>query len=240
MDSRDFTAIARFIDDDFDCCKQHVYFLGRKDGNPLGLPESLPASSKLLSGSDRAIFIARKQIGVITTDGSMERKTLTFLWPIKVQILFGCLIVKFIVLEKDFSAHVHGAHVIASKGIEESGVLAALRTPDVAPVDIHKGVKALWDDGFMDSPWIKYVEPDSTIDTKMRESRGIRQFKPDLYKLIKNYEILTASFFIDKGMGKSLYGFSVKPGDGSLGIHRFTEKKGDADSVIAEILKCNQ
>jgi len=41
--------------------------------------------------------------------------------------------------------------------------------------DLHKGVKSLWEDEFMDSPRIKFKKPMSVASEAMDEELGIRQ-----------------------------------------------------------------
>ena len=237
---RDIEIITAFIRDNLGCCKQHIYFFFGDD-ETLALPTELPESVVLDSEPGvYSIFLAKKKFDVILTD-TMERKSLTFVWPFKVQILQGCLIVQFVMLEKNLRSHLQDKYVVEFKGIEEDQILQGLRPLGVFPADIHKGIKKLWDDGFMDCPRLKYVDPDSTTETVMKESRGIKEFNPTLYEKVRVLEFVSAVFALKKGgEAASVHGFSVEPSNGYVAIHRYSDRKGDTDLVISEILKRNQ
>jgi hypothetical protein len=233
---RDVESITAFIDEHIGSCRQHVYIFAANQNT--SVPETLGDSELIaMVAGLHSVFVGVKNIVVIMTD-TLERKTLRFLWPVKVQISEGHLIVRFVTLEKDIAAHVSGAYIAEDKGLDENDLLSSI---GLMSCDIHKGIKKLWDDNFMDCPRLKYIDPESTTETAMKEARGIRKNNSELYDKVKTLEIVRATFFTEQGLTKtSLRGFAVEPSKGYLAISRYSETKGDSDYAIVEIIKHNQ
>jgi hypothetical protein len=104
--------------------------------------------------------------------------------------------------------------------------------------DLHKGIKELWKNKFMDSPSAKQKKALSIAEEIMDEERGIREHNPELFQQILDNMVMNAMFFVaDESCGTDV--FSAKPSEGFLGFPRYSEK-GGTDFVISEILRNNQ
>jgi len=232
----DLKLIAAFIDEHIGSCRQHVYIFSANEDTVV--PKTL-GDSELIATAEGcySTFIALKDIDVVMTT-TLERKALRFLWPIRVQMFQRHLVVRFVTLEKNIAAHVSGPYLTEDKGLDEKTLLSSITLPSS---DIHKGIKKIWHDEFMDCPRLKYIDPDSTTETAMKEARGIRKNNSELYEKVKTLEIVRATFFMEQSPTKtSLHGFAVEPSRGYLAISRYSETKGDSDYAIAEIIKHNQ
>jgi hypothetical protein len=101
-------------------------------------------------------------------------------------------------------------------------------------------VKKLWGDGFMDSPKTHYKKSISTASEAMDEERGIKEFYPDLYELVKDSLLLNALFIVTpRTDGFSVTAFSMEPSKGCINFPRYSERRGDTDYVVNEILRHN-
>jgi len=122
---------------------------------------------------------------------------------------------------------------------EDTVLLELLKPGTLAATDLHKGVKKLWDDGFMDSPKAKYKKAISIASEAMDEEKGIKEYNPDLYEILQEAPLFNTLFQIPENKGCTVSVFSVDPSKGILRFPRYSEKKGDTDFVIAEILGNN-
>jgi hypothetical protein len=113
-----------------------------------------------------------------------------------------------------------------------------LKSGPLAPADLHKGIKKLWSDGFMDSSRAKYKTPISTAQETMDEERGIKEYNPDLYGILQQSPLFTTLFQIPEDKG-TVTSFSADPSNGLIGFSRYSEKVGDTDYVIEQILANN-
>ena len=112
----------------------------------------------------------------------------------------------------------------------------------LAPVrtDIHKGIKSLWEDGYMDSPRAKYKKAKSMADEKMDEEMGIRQHNAELFEELLGSPLLHTFFVIPEEKQSSISGFSVDPSAGYIALTSYSDRRGDTDALISEILRRNQ
>jgi len=233
------TDIAQFVDDSLSLCKQHVFVFTRDDGR-LALPASITDGEKVREvADDHALYITRSVNQVVLKD-PLEETTLEFLWPVRIEIRGPYLIVRFVVLEKNLGSYFERSYYIGNRGIDEGDVLEPLvESLTLVSADLHKGVKQLWADGFMDSCRTRYKTPVSLASEIMDEERGIRENKPELYELLSESQLYNTLFFILEGQGRSVEVMSVDPSRGFIAFLRYTDDLGDTDRVIQKILDSN-
>lgn len=235
-EAKDYAKILTFVSDYFGCCKQHVYVFDAPDGS--GPPDKLRGEEPVVADATSALFIVRSTYEVVLRD-PLEEASLDFLWPIRLEIVedgkFGLL--RFVVLEKSVSQYFDRQCYVPSRSVEEKDLLGEL-TAWVGPaVDLHKGIKQLWADGFMDSSHAKLKKAMSMASETMDEELGIREHNPELYDQIVENTLLSAHFAIgDEQQGVSV--FSVQPSNGYLAFPRYSDK-GSTDHVISDILRNN-
>jgi hypothetical protein len=185
-----------------------------------------------------ALYVARVKYTVVLRD-PLEETTLEFLWPIRIEFRPDYLIVRFVVLEKNPASYFERPSYIGSKSVDEKSVLADMvKSGLLAPSDLHKGIKKLWADGFMDSCRAKYKTPISTAQETMDEERGIKEYNPDLYGILQQSPLFTTLFQIPEDKG-TVTSFSADPSNGLIGFSRYSEKSEDTDYVIEQILANN-
>jgi hypothetical protein len=153
------------------------------------------------------------------------------------------LVVRFVVLEKNIGAYVDGRpFVTVGRSTDEKEILQALERTfkgTLKRCDLHKGVKKLWDDDFMDATRTQYLKPQATTTEVMNPKKGIKKDTPDLYATLKKVTLMKTLFEVNR-KGFSVTAFSVDPTKGDMGFPRYSEIKGDTDHVVDEILRHNK
>lgn len=222
-------------------CKQHVYIFNR-NGNQGPLPDTVSGGEKVFTGGDgnnEVLYIVRTSYSVVLKD-PLEETELDFLWPIKVQLKPDHLIVRFVSLEKDVSSYFERQCYVVRKTIDEKTVLQDLGLASMKRTDLHRGIKTLWENGFMDSPRTKFKKPMSLASEAMDEERGIREYNPELYELLMDSVLLNTLFFIKEEQHCGVTAFSADCINGFLAFPRYSEVERNTDFVIDEILGHNQ
>jgi hypothetical protein len=234
--------IVAFIRAHIGRCKQHVYIFNRNPNERAQLPEAVSGGEKAFSdqeGTGEAIYIIRTSYSVVLKD-PLEETELEFLWPIKVQIKPNHLIVRFVALEKDVSSYFERQCYVVRRSIQEKTVLQDLGLTNAERTDIHKGIKALWDAGFMDSPRTKFKKPKSMASEAMDEELGIKEHNPELYETLLDSVLLQTLFVTKKELECGVSAFSADCANGLLAFPRYSDAERNTDFVIDEILRHNQ
>ena len=74
----------------------------------------------------------------------------------------------------------------------------------------------------------------------MDRGKGIREHYPELYEVIVDSPLFKTIFLIPDNKHTTVTAVVVDPAKGYISFPRYTEKKGDTDFVINEILRFNQ
>jgi len=239
-ETKDYARICKFVDEQFTCCKQHVYTFMR--GPDIAtLPATLQGEPAAIEyPGTHSLYILRATYSVVLRD-PLEEASIDFLWPIRLEITPDQvnIVLRFVVLEKSVTLYFDRSCYVADRNVEEKIVVREVEGFAPQRADLHKGVKQLWEDGFMDSSYAKLKKALSMASETMDEERGIKEHNPELYETILESTLLNAIFAIadEKKCGASV--FSVQPSNGYLHFPRYSEK-GGTDFVIGEILRNNQ
>jgi hypothetical protein len=144
-------------------------------------------------------------------------------------------------LEKNLDSYFERPAYISGRNVGEDEVVSTLCSAagDVHATDLHKGIKALWANGFMDAPYAKYKTALATASQAMDGSLGIREHNPTLYAEVLESPLFKTAFSIAPTHGLAVETLSVDPMHGQIGFSRYCEVKGDSDRVIDRILEAN-
>jgi hypothetical protein len=240
------SAIIGFVNEQFSCCKQHVYVFSHDD-DIKKLPTAGTGSGERVvddvgKNEGSALFLYWAHFSAVLTD-PYEGAKLKFLWPFRFEYTKNTAVVRLIVLEKNLSAHFGDREYVGAKKETDEAVLikamlGTLESP-VAQSDLHKGIKKLWKDFSIDCVRVTYQDPDATESTKMNEEAGIREKKPDLYEKLLKVPLLDAKFKIKAKELSGASSFYTTPSDGFISFTRYTENATDTNNVVREILKHN-
>ena len=224
-----------FIRTHFGRCKQHVYISDALDGQ-MNFPD-IPGADKQWSDATAALYIVKTTFEIVLKDPPEEAE-LAFLWPVLVQKRARNIIVRFVALEKDVASYFERKCWVAGRSIDEEDVLASLHLGNAT--DIHQGIKALWDEGFMDSPRTKYKKPNSLASEAMDEERGIKEYNPALYEILLDSVILNTLFVIEEEQRCGTSAFLANCQNGFLAFPRYSDAERNTDFVIETILERNR
>lgn len=244
---RNASDIGEFLDGHFSCCKQHIYVCSH--GTTLkDVPEiHLNSGAKLWERQEKTEKQSGHLVRVTFTvflSNPLSEKKIDFLWPVSLQWTSSQLIVRFITLERDIGTYMGGGTALRTqRDIDERSVLkeigGALKVV-LSATDLHKGMKKLWSDDFMDAHKVQFKKPYSTASESMHEKKGIKHAYPDLYKEIIKTHVNSAVFdVLPQQNGSSVTALTIEPNEGYITFPRFSEQAGDTDHVVREILKHN-
>jgi len=227
--------MATFVRTHFGRCKQHVYIFDRPAG-PVNLP-NVTGGDNVSSDANHALYIVKTTYEIILKDPAEEAE-LEFLWPVLVQIKEHNIVVRFVALEKDVASYFQRKCWVAGRTVDEKNVLDDLHLG--SPTDIHKGIKTLWDEEFMDSPRTRYKKPNSLASEAMDEELGIKEHNPELYETLLDSVILNTLFVIEEDQKCGTSAFLANCQNGFLAFPRYSDAERNTDFVIDEILRRNQ
>jgi hypothetical protein len=239
----DFPRIVTFLEENFSACKQHVYIFA-SDMEIQELPAKPEGSERMIYldaiGAQAALYLARVQFKVVLTDPP-EATTIDFLWPFKIEVFEGHVIARFVILEKKLASYFSRTPYGIKRSVEEAQIVAAIvESLNLKPVDLHKGIKALWDNGFMDAIFLEFKKSQSKSSETMDKQKGLRATDPALYESVKNKPLLSAIFAIDPKEHSEVSNFTSKPSDGLIAFTKYTDGKEDVDNVLRKILLFNK
>jgi hypothetical protein len=227
--------MATFVRTHLGRCKQHVYIYDRGAGQ-VNLP-NVTGAEKVQYNASEALYIVKTTFEIILKDPAEEAE-LEFLWPVLVQIKEHNIIVRFVALEKDVASYFERKCWVAGRTVDEKNVLDDLHLGSAT--DIHRGIKTLWDEGFMDSPRTKYKKPQSLASEAMDEERGIKEHNPALYETLLDSVLLNTLFMIEEDQRCGTSAFLANCQNGFLAFPRYSDAERNTDFVIDAILGRNQ
>ncbi|HYU45287.1 MAG TPA: hypothetical protein VEK84_03805 [Terriglobales bacterium] len=255
--------IVNFIKTHIGRCKQHVYIFDRPRG--ARLPDTLAGGERVDVSDDQAVYIIKTTYTVVLRE-PLEEVKIDFLWPVRVVLTRSNIVLRFIVLEKNIDAYVDREGHVASRTVEEETVLEGPYFSALTRTDIHKGIRELWNSGFMDAARTRFKKPQSLASEAMDQGRGIRRNNPQLYQTLRNCVLLNTFFTVgdnDEGLelqaveddelqeeaiqdqdadeqACAVSALVANCRDGYLGFPRYSNGERNTDFVISEVLRLNR
>jgi len=235
-------SIARFVDRNFDSCRQHVHVFSH-DGKLKDAPPVLLQGQRIRHQSGVSSLYLIDACYTLILEDPIETVDLHFLWPVRVELESSnhCL-VRFVILEKDLGSYATRSYIGTKGATDESSILKHMvnlhQKHEFRGVDLHKGIKALWDENLIDAIRIKFKKHKSTTTEDMDEEAGLKATYPDVYENIKTRPI-RSGLFKTLGTTFSVPTFSSKPSDYMLTFPRYTEKLGGTTDVVRQVLRRN-
>ena len=143
-------------------------------------------------------------------------------------------------MEKNLSSYFQHPIYGVKRELEEEHVLAhILQVHDCPRVDLHAGVKAAWDEDFMDATRVRYRKPNSTASEEMDQQLGIKAQNPALYQALESAILFKTFFKILPQQNLSVHSVAFRPDEGFMQFPRYSHQVGDTDVVIRKILDLN-
>lgn len=227
--------ILAFVAQHFSVCKQHVYVLGRTDKSVL--PNEILGANGYFPNVNQGIYVVRTTFTTLLRDPA-EEASIDFLWPMILELRDKYFVVRLVSLEKNLTSYFERPCYVAARNVDEDDVLKSVYDFTAGPTDVHKGIKKLWEEKFMDSPRAKFKKPKSMAYEAMDEELGIREHNPELYEVLAESVILNALFTVSDEEKIGVSHFSMNFRDGYLAFPSYSAE-GGTDNVIAAILERN-
>jgi len=233
--------VSAFVKKAFGYCKQHVHLFAT-NGKVTKLPAKITDGEKLATLTARsAIYLTRCSITVILTD-THEDAAIDFLWPVKIEVTDKHAILSAVILKKDIASYFPSRALVNSSGLSEETIVAdVMQDLNLTPLDVHKGVKALWHSKYMDCHFTKYRKAKSSAYeiVDRTEKKGIRENEPALYEVLRKAPMRQSVFHLDEKEKTSIHHFSVDPTMGTLAFSTYAETETDPSNVVRKILQGN-
>ena len=247
---RNLREIITFVQDNFSLCKQHIYIFSNEsrleEALNLDIPEAELSHQTTEDFGVSRIFLYRHEVEIILREPLQEQK-LDFILPVRFDYLDNYVLVRFVTFEKDINSLFRGRQVYLPRKSEKEKAFLDLINKQaleaslkITSADLHKGMKTLWEKDFMDSPRVKYKTEHSMDSKSMDERRGLRKHNLPEYERIKDSKFFNSLFETIETEDYPPIVFTVDPNKGFISFGRYTERLGDSDYVVHEILKHNE
>ena len=240
---RNRQTIIEFLDENLSCCKQHVFVFSTPKPLP-HLPNlNIAGAEKLLKvAGQRELYLVKIRFDVVLRD-PLEEASIEFLWPFRVEVMRDHLIIRFVVLEKNLSSYFGGRpSSTIRRTVDEDSILKEVKglfNGELQPTDIHKGIKTLWKNDFMDGTRTRYRKQRSTATEIMDETKHIKRDDPELYLVLLKSHLSNTLFQRTPTTQCEVPAFWIEAANGEIDFSRYTDKRGHTDFIIDEILRHN-
>ena len=236
--TNDSARVKSFLVSNFAHCRQHV-LLPQRPSDEVDVTTVFPPSEplgKLPGGIEFRLTLVPYTVYLLNP---MQEVEVNVLWPFRIEYREQMVIIRFIVLERDPSNYSGRISIKAVKEIDEKKIIQDLGKLGFLPLDINKGVKALWSSKFMDAFRASFKKSKSTSTEVMDGEIGLRENAPEVYEELTSKPLLNTNFRTDPSIENSLGIFQVNATFGRLGFTSYTDNPGDSDAVIDAIITGN-
>lgn len=165
-------------------------------------------------------------------------------WPILIQATPSQLMLRFTTLEPSMASRYGASRIVRiTRDLEEATILAQvlgnLKLSAVAPLDLNRGVKALWSEDLIDSPSVQWKKSRATTRQVMDGDYLVRRDDPTLYQELIDKPIFSGLFKWIGGGNISVDHFLAEATQGKLSFRTYSDLGTGADHVVREILARN-
>jgi hypothetical protein len=230
-------------------CRQHVYLFAHelKAGQ---LPteffgQNVEEKEVLAETNDRVdqqYLLKLRYDFVEVISETAKPRWLTLWWPIRVIITPKLLQVRATIMER--STKLGKGIYFDSRTIDDAGIILSVKASfgaahPVMPLDINKGVKALWDaKGMIDSSYAAHKTANSLDTSDMDRGHTIKKDAPDKFKKMMSEPLRKGVFFAEDGSLPDAFG--TEPCEGRIAMRRYAEDAEAVTQLIELILKHNK
>ncbi len=237
----------------FNYTRQHIYFFNN-DTKDLNLFETALLSTVPLfknTKSDGEItqfyfYNTTYSVIIVADRDNFSRTDIDFKVPMKMTITKNYLRLDFTIIEKNINAYINTANRIINFGktIDEKYILLKLKSEstkfkELNPYDLNKGIKHLWKNDLIDSPFVKWKKSRSISTEAMDEEFTLKEQYPELFDEIIYAPLKRTIFNIRNGDKNSYNHFISEPSEGKISLTTFAKNKDAKENVISQILTNN-
>lgn len=238
--TRDFGRIKTFLMTNFAHCRQHVLLVKKNDDTTADPLAAFPHSDPFGTMPGGISYHLAAVPYTVYLLNPMEQTEVEVLWPIRIEDRDGVLLIRTVVLERD-PANYSGRTAIKSiREFDEKKLPNALAELGYIPVDLNKGVKALWSTKYMDAFRVTFKKAKSTSTEVMDEDVGLRENAPEIFDELTSKPLLNTNFKPDPSVDNGIKLFQINATAGRLGFTSYTDDPGDSDEIIKAVLENNR
>jgi hypothetical protein len=247
---RDISRISKFIHNEFSTCKQHMYTFETDVSVGELIAYNFPDLELIAEGEGvdgwALTYIANIPVTAFLDLDPPQKLSLEYLLPVKFEFYKNYILIRFIKFARSVKfQNIPADKIFIHKNDHEKNLLSGLKkelqdnSKKFSSVDIHRGVKRLWDTDVLDSIDIHYKTDHSKDSKTMDDKRGIKQYNVDRYNEIKNYQFLNGLFITIVEKPNISAEFGVNWAKGFITFNKFSKIKEELDNVVRNILKNN-
>ena len=173
-------------------------------------------------------------------DTPLERHSVTFAWPVKLVASPDHVRIHFTIMAKKPQAYALDDRVVVKSAQEptEGDLLSEFLPATGRPLDLNRGIKALWDADAFDAPAVRYKRARATSVEVMDEAFTVKRDDPDRYAELTDKPLYTTTFTFT-GEDACIKYFVADPTQGRLVFRRYSSSTNCVDDVIGRILAAN-
>lgn len=224
--------------------KQHVYIFNLKPRLSAGPNwQFIHQAPDLVLGSLDHIYLIRVKYPVFLGRGNqVEKGFVEFDWPVRIYVANKKLYVLITVLERDIR-HVDSDIInYGKRDVEEVDIINMINTKlqmNLAPLDLNKGVKHLWDNDIIDSKFVRFKNQYSTSTEAMDEDFTTKVKYPQKFEEIMRTPMNRTIFKVLKDESELGSIFMVEPSAGKLAFSNYPLTSQQVYNVIERIIRFN-
>lgn len=228
--------------------KQHIFcFKKLKNISSKSFHQLLPNYLKSEGDNHYYFFEHKYELICIKTSGTgitgrTEILKLNFLQPIRINVSNNSLIVHLTTLERSAGSYLDGYEILKqTRLLDDEDVIDQLlmNCPvNLEVLDLNKGIKYLWDNDEIDSPYATFKKESSTSREVMDEDLTLKETYPELYKEMIKSPLRKIVFRINIDLVK-LCDFTSNATEGTLAISKYPSNENQVNNVVSEILTNN-
>lgn len=251
--ARSEAEINQFAFANFDLTRQHISVYSHAKSltsisNIDFLDQAFLISRHALPGKFVCSYLYKHVYDVFGTkpNGDFEKLTIHFKQPIQLIFEPGTLKICFTILERNPSMYLPGYEVFKyKKKVEDIELLTAMHfaflaaaNQSLTPINVNKGVKALWENDTIDARSVRFKGSHSTVSEVMDEEFTFKKKYPQKYDEVINSPLRkhVFRFLVDT----EKYGdFECDPSEGVFSFNKYPKEATTVNDVVSKILAGN-
>jgi len=242
-----------FAFDHFPLTKQHVdLLLPSPRVHPSArlnlITGETPVLRRTEDGETQYFYLLDVRFEVVFLE-TLHREFIDFKWPILVGVQPNLLQVKFTILEKDVRSYFRdtdaGRVMVSRRSVDEKAILKLIQDEfrrhdrKLEPLDINRGVKALWAQDYIDSQDARWKKHRSTATETKDERFFLKRDLPEVCETVRRSPLLKAQFQFMRDSDQFVPHFVVEASSGVLRFPMYCNRRESTLNVIAKILELN-
>ncbi len=232
-----------FVANNFGRLHQHVYMFEQTGAVRVADSFGEPFGVRNDAGETHSHYLAELWHHLVV-EPPLERIQVEFAWPLKVVEAPGHVRIHLTIMSRSPQSYIGDQKtVVSAKQVPtEAGLVELFRLfPGVdgrAPLDLNRGIKALWDADQFDAPSVQYKRARSTAKDVMDEDFTVKAHDPALYEVLHDKPLFGTTFrFMQED--PCVPHFHVQPTDGFFRFRRYSSSNDCVDRVIRSVLENN-